>query len=475
MELDLAIRGGTVVTASDTIRCDVGISGERIVVLGESLSAAREIDAGGLLVLPGGIDSHVHIAQPSGPGIEMADDFASATASAAAGGNTLVLPFALQERGRSLRECVEEYRRKAENECYVDTAFHLIVSDPTPEVLGQELPALLKDGYTSFKVFMTYDDLVLNDRQLLDVFEVARREGALVMVHAEGYDAIRFMTERLEREGRTAPYYHAVSRPEIVEREAAHRAISHAELVDVPIMIVHVSGREAMEQIRWAQARGLKVYAETCPQYITLTAQDLQGLNMDITGAKYVCSPPPRDNASQEAIWDGLRTGVFQTFSSDHCPFRYDSPAGKLHPKGRTSFRWVPNGIPGVETRLPILFSEGVSKRRISVNRFVELTSTNHAKLYGLYPRKGSIGVGFDADITLWDPNRQEVIRQDNLHHGADYTPWEGFAVTGWPVMTLVRGRVVAENGRVVGDKGFGRILDRDISAYASRPGTHSA
>lgn len=469
MELDLAIRGGTVVTASDTVRCDVGIKGERIVVLGENLRAPREIDASGLLVLPGGIDSHVHIAQPSGPGIEMADDFASATASAAAGGNTMVLPFALQQRGTSLRTCVEECRRKAENECYIDTAFHLIISDPTPEVLGQELPSLLKDGYTSFKVFMTYDDLVLNDRQLLEVFDVARREGALVMVHAEGYDAIRYLTERLEREGKTAPYYHAVSRPEIVEREATHRAISHAELVDVPMMIVHVSGREAMEQIRWAQSRGLKVYAETCPQYITLTAEDMQGLNMDMSGAKYVCSPPPRDTASQEAIWDGLRTGVFQTFSSDHCAFRYDSPAGKMHPKGRTSFRWVPNGIPGVETRLPILFSEGVVKGRISLNRFVELTSTNHAKLYGLYPKKGSIGVGFDADIVLWDPNRKETIRQEILHHGADYTPWEGFEVTGWPVLTLLRGRVVAENGVILGEKGMGRILDRDRSAYPSQ------
>lgn len=469
MELDLAIRGGTVVTASDTVRCDVGIKGERIVVLGENLRAPREIDASGLLVLPGGIDSHVHIAQPSGPGIEMADDFASATASAAAGGNTMVLPFALQQRGTSLRTCVEEYRRKAENECYIDTAFHLIISDPTPEVLGQELPSLLKDGYTSFKVFMTYDDLVLNDRQLLEVFDVARREGALVMVHAEGYDAIRYLTENLEREGKTAPYYHAVSRPEIVEREATHRAISHAELVDVPMMIVHVSGREAMEQIRWARSRGLKVYAETCPQYITLTAEDMQGLNMDMSGAKYVCSPPPRDTASQEAIWDGLRTGVFQTFSSDHCAFRYDSPAGKMHPKGRTSFRWVPNGIPGVETRLPILFSEGVVKGRISLNRFVELTSTNHAKLYGLYPKKGSIGVGFDADIVLWDPNRKETIRQEILHHGADYTPWEGFEVTGWPVLTLLRGRVVAENGVILGEKGMGRILDRDRSAYPSQ------
>jgi dihydropyrimidinase len=189
---------------------------------------------------------------------------------------------------------------------------------------------------------------------------------------------------------------------------------------------------------------------------------------MDMSGAKYVCSPPPRDADSQAAIWEGLRTGVFQTFSSDHCPFRYDSPDGKLTPKGRTSFRWVPNGIPGIETRLPILFSEGVSKGRISLQKFVELTSTNHAKLYGLYPKKGSIAVGFDADITVWDPNRQETIRQDILHHGSDYTPWEGFAVTGWPVMTIARGRIVAQDGKVVGEKGFGRVLERDISPYAA-------
>jgi dihydropyrimidinase len=286
------------------------------------------------------------------------------------------------------------------------------------------------------------------------------------MVHAEGYDAIKYMTDRLERAGQTSPFFHTASRPELVEREAAHRAISHAELIDVPIMIVHVSGREAMEQIRWAQRRGLKVYAETCPQYLTLTANDLQGLNME--GAKYVCSPPPRDAASQAAIWEGLQQGVFQTFSSDHCPFRYESSEGKLTPKARTSFRWVPNGIPGIETRLPILFSEGVSAGRISLNRFVELTATNHAKIYGLYPRKGSIGVGFDADITLWDPHRRETIRQENLHHGSDYTPWEGFEVTGWPVMTIARGEVVARDGVIVGKKGAGRILERDISAYAA-------
>jgi dihydropyrimidinase len=288
------------------------------------------------------------------------------------------------------------------------------------------------------------------------------------MVHCEGYDAIKFMTERLEQAGKTAPYYHAVSRPELVEREAAHRAISHAELIDVPIMIVHVSGRQAMEQIRWAQQRGLKIYGETCPQYIALTAEDLKGLNMDESGGKYVCSPPPRDRASWDAIWEGIEQGVFQTFSSDHCPFYFEGAQGKQNPKARTSFRWVPNGIPGIETRLPILWSKGVVAGRITANEFVALTSTNHAKMYGLYPKKGAIAVGFDADIVLWDANRKQVIRQDVLHHGADYTPYEGLAVTGWPVMTILRGKVVAEEGKILGEPGDGSFLRRGLSPYAS-------
>ncbi|KQP90937.1 dihydropyrimidinase [Methylobacterium sp. Leaf113] len=465
---DLAIRGGTLVTATDTFRADLGIRDGRIAAVAERITdAARSLDASGLLVLPGGIDSHVHIAQASGPGIVMADDFASATRAAAAGGNTCVMPFALQPRGASLREATHAYRALAEGQCHIDVAIHLIVSDPTPAVLGQELPALIAEGYTSFKVFMTYDDLVLNDRQILDVFDLARREGARVMVHAEGYDAIRYMTERLEKAGETRPFGHALSRPQLVEREAAHRAIAHAELVDLPIVIVHVSGEQAMEQIAWARGRGLKVHAETCPQYLTLTADHMKGLGSDdpMEGAKYVCSPPPREASNQAAIWRGIQSGLFDVVSSDHCPFRYDDPAGKLTAKGRTSFRYVPNGIPGIETRLPILFSEGVSAGRISLNRFVELTATNHAKLYGLYPRKGSIGVGFDADLTLWDPNRRETIRQANLHHHSDYTPWEGFAVTGWPVMTIARGEIIAEDGRITGAFGRGRVIDRAVQS----------
>ncbi len=466
-EFDVVIRGGTVVTAADTVRADVGIRGGKIVSVADRLAdGARVIDAGGLLVMPGGIDSHVHLAQPSGDAV-MADGFESGTRSAVAGGNTTVIPFALQPRGASLRASVTAYHEVAEGQAYCDYGFHLIITDPTPSVLAQELPALVGDGYTSFKVFMTYDDMVLNDRQLLDVLACARDCGALVMVHCEGYDAIRFMTERLEAAGNRAPYYHAASRPESVEREATHRAISHAQLTDVPIVVVHVSGREPMEQIRWARERGLKVYGETCPQYVALTAEDLKGLNMDETGGKYVCSPPPRDRASWDAIWNGIETGVFQVFSSDHCPFLYEGDCGKLMPKARTSFRWVPNGIPGVETRMPILYSKGVAEGRITVNDFVALTSTNHAKMYGLYPGKGSIGPGFDADVVLWDPNRTETISQALLHHGADYTPYEGLRVTGWPVMTLLRGKVVAEDGRITGTMGDGRFLKRGLSPYA--------
>jgi len=468
---DLIIKGGTVATAADTFNSDVGIRDGRIAALAQDLGsdAAEIINANGKLILPGGIDSHVHIAQPSGPGIVMADDFASATRSAAFGGNTTVMPFCLQEKGQGLRQALKHYHALAEGQCYVDVSFHMIISDPTSTVLGQELPALVDDGYTSFKVFMTYEGLALADKEMLEVFACARETGAMVLVHAENCDAIRFLTEQLEAAGRTAPKYHATSRPIAVEREATHRAISLAELVDVPITIVHVSNGEAIDQIRWARGRGLKVYAETCPQYLVLTEKDLDGLNME--GAKYVCSPPPRDEESQDACWAGLETGVFDIFSSDHCPFRYDDPAGKLTDKGRTSFRWVPNGIPGVETRLQVLFSEGVAKGRIDINKFVALTSTNHAKMYGLYPRKGTIAIGSDADIAIWDPEHEETISQGLMHGGADYTPYEGLKVKGWPVTTIVRGKAVVRDGELVGEADAGEYLPRERSPYAATQG----
>ncbi|WP_287883660.1 MULTISPECIES: dihydropyrimidinase [Paracoccus] len=462
---DTIITGGRISTASDTFQCDIGIREGRIAALGHDLGIADEtIDATGKWVLPGGIDSHVHISQPSGEGVVMADDFESATRSAALGGNTMVLPFCLQESGVPLRETLKDYHAKAEGSCHTDVSFHLIISDPTEQVLGQDLPALVHEGYTSFKVFMTYEGLALSDLELLKVMAVARETRALVMVHAENYDVIRYLTDQLEQAGRTAPFFHATSRPVIAEREATYRAISLAELSEVPLMVVHVSNREAMEEIRRARQKGLRIFGETCPQYLTLTEGDLEGLNME--GAKYVCSPPPRDHESQQACWEGLQQGVFDVFSSDHCPFRYDDPQGKLTPKGRTSFRWVPNGIPGVGARLPILFSEGVMKGRIDINRFVALTATNHARTYGLYPKKGTIAVGADADIAIWDPEAKNRLTHAMLNDGADYTPYEGMELTGWPVLTMLRGQAIMRDGVLTGIRA-GAHVARRISDHA--------
>jgi dihydropyrimidinase len=285
------------------------------------------------------------------------------------------------------------------------------------------------------------------------------------MVHCENEDAIRYLIGRHEAEGQVEPKYHATTRPIAAEREATHRALSLAEIVDTPIVIVHVSNREAMEEIRRARERGQKIAGETCPQYLLLTADDLDADALE--GAKYVCSPPPRDKPSQDACWEGIEQGVFDLFSSDHCPFRFDDPEGKLNEKGKRNFRWIPNGIPGVATRLPILFSEGVVKGRIDLNRFVALTSTNHAKLYGLYPRKGTIAVGSDADIALWNPEKRVTLTNDLLQHGADYTPYEGLSVVGWPVRLLIRGKTVTQDGTVT-DESNGLFIRRGPSALSA-------
>jgi dihydropyrimidinase len=366
-EFDLVIRNAHCATAADVFDADIGIQDGRIVALAKGLPAGREeIDAAGRWVLPGGVDGHCHLDQPMTDGSKMADDFLSGTRSAACGGTTTVLPFACQFKGQSLRDAVEDYHRRADGRASIDYTFHLIVSDPTPDVLNRELPELIREGYTSFKIYMTYDDLKLNDREIINVLAVAREHGAMVMVHAENTDCIAWLTERLLAAGHTAPRFHAQARPMLVEREATHRAISFAELVDVPILIVHVSGREAIEQIRWAQGNGLRIYGETCPQYLFLTAEDL-GLEDDDHqhGAKCICSPPPRDKANQQVVWDALESGVFQVFSSDHAPFKFDGPEGKQAAGPHASFEKIPNGVPGLETRLALLFSHGVLSGRI--------------------------------------------------------------------------------------------------------------
>jgi dihydropyrimidinase len=463
MSFDLVIRNADVATASERWQGDIGISNGRIAALGVGLAAGRrEIDAGGRLVTPGGVDAHCHLDQPTSDGSKMADDFLTGTRSAACGGTTTVIPFACQMKGQSLLDAVADYHRRADGKATIDYAFHLIVSDPTPTLLQEELPRLVAEGCTSVKLYMTYDDMKLDDRQILELLAVARREGAFTMIHAENADCIAWLADALVGAGLTAPRYHAHARPMLVEREATHRAIALAELADVPVLIVHVSGREAVAQIREAQGLGLKVYAETCPQYLFLTEDDL-GAHDDkgFEGAKCICSPPPRDKANQQAIWNGLDNGTFQVLSSDHAPFSM-GPQGKAVAGPDAPFTQVPNGIPGLETRLPLVMTHGVLAGRIDIHTFVALTSTNPARLYGLFPRKGTIAVGADADLVVWDTDLDRTVRNADLHHAVDYTPYEGQAIKAWPRITLCRGREVWREGTYLGEAGFGRFLPCD-------------
>ncbi len=463
---DLVIRNAAIATASDQMQCDIGIQNGKITALAAQLpTVAIEIDATDKLVLPGGVDAHCHLDEPMGGDVVMADDFYTGTLSAACGGTTTVIPFARQPKGGSVKAAVEDYHQRAQDKAVIDYAFHLIISDPTPDVLEHELPSLIRSGYTSLKIYMTYDDLKLNDYQLLSVLSLARQEGALTMIHAENTDCIAWMIVQLETAGNFAPRYHATSRPMVVEREATHRAISLSEFIDVPILIVHVSGREAVEQIRWAQNRGLRLYAETCPQYLFLTEEDL---GHGFEGAKCVCSPPPRDKANQQIIWQALCNGTFQVFSSDHAPFRYNDAHGKQIGGTDASFRSIPNGVPGIETRLPLLFSEGVQKGRIDIHQFVALTATNPAKLYGLYPRKGTIAIGSDADLVIWNPHQVVTLSNTLLHHDVDYTPYEGMTLKGYPETTISRGEIVWQQGQQVKAKsGRGQFLRCGVSSLA--------
>ena len=468
MTFDVIVRRAKVATASDLFTADIGIRDGRVVALAEARDAAphtREIDAAGRFVTPGGIDSHCHLDQPMLPPVRMADDFETGTRSAACGGTTTVIPFAAQAKGGSLHDAVADYHRRAAGKASVDYAFHLIVSDPTPKVLAEELPALIEQGFTSFKMYMTYDDLKLADGQILQVLELARREQAMAMIHAENTDAIAYLTEKLLAAGKVQPRYHGLSRPSPVEREATHRAITLSELLDVPILIVHVSGAEAIEQIRWARGKGLNIFGETCPQYLFLTQEDL-GMT-GFGGARCVCSPPPRDKANQQVVWDALADGLFSVFSSDHAPFNYDDPAGKRLGAKEPPFPYIPNGIPGLETRLPLLFSEGVLTGRLTIQQFVALTATNAAQLYGLYPRKGTLAVGSDADLVIWDTGTPRTIRNDDLHHAVDYTPYEGREVNAWPAMTLLRGQVVWDGTAFTGTPGAGQFLPCERPAPA--------
>jgi dihydropyrimidinase len=369
------------------------------------------------------------------------------------------VPFAAQHRGNSIVAVVDDYAKRAAEKAVVDYGFHLIISDPTPKALDEELPQMVKRGITSFKVYMTYELLRLSDGQMLDVLAAAERERALVMVHAENHEMIQWLTRRLLERGHGAPKHHMTAHHPLAEAEATHRVVALSRLLDVPVLIVHVSGGEAAKTIRAAQTLGARVFAETCPQYLFLKGSDADKPGLE--GAKWCCSPPPRDEASQEAVWQGLKDGTFQVLSSDHAPYRYDE-TGKL-PKGdKTTFKDMANGVPGLQVRLPLLFSEGVGKKRISLEEFVALTATNHARMYGL-SQKGKLEEGADADLAIWEPEKQVTLTAGMMKDNVGYTPYEGMTVKGWPTTVLLRGNVVVEGNRLLAKRGSGQFVARGV------------
>jgi dihydropyrimidinase len=470
---DCVIRGGRVGTAVDEFDADIGIQDGAIAAIGRNLAAgATEIDAGGKLVLPGGIDAHAHIEQLSAAGIVNADTFESATTAAAFGGTTTVICFAAQHRGMNLMTVVADYMALARKGAVIDYTFHMILTDPTKVTLEEHVPALVAQGHSTLKVFMTYDLLNVGDEGLLDILLAARRNKALVCVHAENHGMISWMGKKLVEKGYTAPKYHTVSHPRGCEAEAFTRLIAFAELIDQPIMIFHVSTAEGVDVIRRARGRGLKVFAETCPQYLFMTAKDLDKPGLE--GAKWMCSPPPRTEVDQEAIWQGLALGDLQVVSSDHAPYAFDA-SGKLSAGPNPSFKQIANGLPGIEARLPLLFDAMVSKGRIGLPKFVELTATAPAKIYNLHPRKGSIAIGADADLVIWDPKRQVMLADGMLHDRTGYTPYAGRTVTGWPETVLRRGEVVVRADKLAARPGSGAFLPRTGGAAAAPLGRLAA
>jgi len=457
-EFDLVVRGGTVVTAGDTFRADIGIRAGRIAAIGDDLGSGETLDASGLLVMPGGVDTHCHIEQLQAGGGADEESWETGSRSCLAGGTTSVVTFSTQFKGAGILEPLAEYRRRAIAGAMVDYSFHQIITDASDDVIWKEIPQIVGEGVRSLKVFLTYDPLQLDDRAFIRVLAAARRCGAFVTVHCENYDAINWRTEALLAAGRTDAKYHAWSRPRMIEREATHRAIALAEMVDQPIQIFHVSCGEVAEEIARARYRGLKVWGETCPQYFTLTAEDMDKPGFE--GAKFMCSPSPREAADNESLWHDIRRGTLDVISSDHSGWSYGGAHGKRVNGGDAPFRDIPNGIPGLAARLPIIFSEGVAKGRIDLQKFVALIATNPAKLFGL-AGKGSIAPGFDADLVLWDPDRKTMLTNDLMQHAIDYTPYDGMEVTGWPVATLLRGRVVMRDGRVRAEPGSGKFLAR--------------
>ncbi|HKS69090.1 MAG TPA: dihydropyrimidinase [Ktedonobacterales bacterium] len=456
------IAGGTVVSASDTYQADVLIEDEKIVAVGQGLSGDTTLDARGKYVIPGGIDVHTHLDMPFG-GTVASDDFFTGHRAAAFGGTTAHIDFAIQPKGATLRETLDIWHSKANGKAAVDYGFHLAITD-LPDSILEEIAQAPGWGVTSLKLFMAYKgSLMIDDATLFRAMEQAARHGLLIMVHAENGDAIDILVKQALEAGHTAPKYHALTRPAELEAEATNRAIRLAEVSGAPLYVVHVTNAGAVEAIRLARGRGIApIYGETCFQYFFFTKDDLARPGFE--GAKWVCSPPFREKSDQEALWQAVAANDLQVISTDHCDFWFEGgtdgrPAGKELGKG--DFSKIPNGVPGIEDRMMVLFTQGVRAGRFSLNRWVELCCVNPAKFFGVYPQKGAIAPGSDADIVVWDPEATQTLSAKTSHQRTDYNLYEGMKVTGMPQVVLSRGTVIVRDGEWHGAAGAGRFLRR--------------
>jgi dihydropyrimidinase len=452
--MDLIIRNGTVVTASGVSAAEIGVVDGKIAQIGTKLGEARKIvDAKGCFVMPGGIDVHTHLDCVSFS-TASADDFRAGTVAAACGGTTTIVDFCAQDRGQSLAEAIAVWDAKARGKAAIDYGYHIIIIDMTDAVL-EELATLPNRGVTSFKLFMAYRGMdMVDDVTLIRALDQARKHGALVMVHAEHGDAADYLRDKLVAEGKTEPKYHAESRPPRVEAEATARAIALAEIVGAPIYVVHLTCAEALEELIRGKLRGVEAMAETCTQYLYLTKDDLDRPNFE--GAKFVFTPPARTKKDHAALWAALANGMLETVASDHCSWLFKGHRDK----GRHDFRLIPNGSPGIEERLMMVY-QGVNEGQITLTQFVDLVATRPAKVFGLFPKKGAIAVGSDADLVIWDPKVKFTITQSAMHNSLDYSSYEGRSVQGIPRTVLLRGKVIVEDRAYVGTPGEGQFLKR--------------
>jgi dihydropyrimidinase len=449
------IRNGRIVTAVDDYKADILIENETVSTIAAKLEleADHVIDAKDKLVIPGGIDPHTHMELPFG-GTQSSDDFRTGTIAAAHGGTTSIIDFAVQNKGESLISGLDRWHQKAEGKCAIDYGFHLITTELEDNQI-EEMYTLMDEGVTSFKLFMAYPGVFLvDDATIYRAMSAAGERGGLICMHAENGIVINEIIKRALADGKTAPKYHALTRPTVAEAEGVHRAIAIAEMAEAPVYIVHLSCADALNQVRQARDRGISAFAETCPQYLFLSIDDYGN---DFNGAKYVMTPPLREKSNQAELWNGLKMDDLQVISTDHCPFCMK----EQKELGKNDFTKIPNGAPGVEHRVPLIYNGGVVENRISLNRFVELTSTAAAKMFGLFPKKGTIAVGSDADIVVFDPGKEQTIGVKSHHMNVDYSAYEGKKIKGVVETVLSRGNVVIENGEYKGKAGDGRFLKR--------------